>query len=335
MQITNINMKKVAQFISEKDLFLVSSHQRPDGDALGSGLALVYMLQSLGKYAFLLMDDVLPAKYSFLPFYDEIKGMEDIKNGCFHHIIVVDSSNLSRIGRVHEYFAPDHKIINIDHHPDNERFGDINWVDESMAAAGEMIFTLIKYLRVSFDEHLATLLATAIITDTGSFKFSNTSPLTHRIMAVLMEEGADSNSIMRHVYGSYSYSQLQLLSMALAHMKFNEEGSLAWCVVDQEMLLESGIRQDESYELVNYPRSLEGVEAGILFIEVKPKLIRVNLRSNGSLAVNKVASLFGGGGHTLAAGCIVEKDLETTKEEVIRALEKELASLHDGNHQSL
>lgn len=335
MRITNINMKKIAQFIMEKDFFLVTSHQRPDGDALGSGMALVYMLQTMGKYAFFIIDDTIPAQYRFLPFFNEIRDMEEMKNGTFQHIIVLDASNLKRIGRVHRLFSPDYHVINMDHHPDNERFGTINWVEEDVAATGELIFKLAKYLKVNFSEELATLLATAIITDTGSFKFSNTTPFTHRTMAELMEEGAHTSSIIEHVYGHFSYNQLQLLSMALAAMESNEEGSLAWCIVDQEMIEKSGVNPDDSGELVSYPRSLEGVEAGILFIEVEPGVVRVNLRSNGSLQVNRVANQFGGGGHTKAAGCVVEKDIETTKQEILGALERELSFRDDGDNQSV
>lgn len=334
MQITNINMKKIAQFIMDKDIFLVTSHLRPDGDAIGSGLALVYMLQSMGKYAIFLLDDKLPVKYSFIPFFNEIRRPKDMKEERYRNIFVLDSSNLLRVGKVQEIFTTKYEIINIDHHPDNDRFGAINWVEEESAATGELLFKLASYLKIKIDKNLATLLAVAIITDTGSFQYSNTSPFTHYTMARLLEEGADSTAIIQEVYGNYSLKEIHLYALVLGSMEKNKTGSLAWCTVDQDMIEESNYQLENSQELVNYPRSMAGVLAGILFIEEKPNSIRVNLRSSGSLAVNRVASLFGGGGHVNAAGCVIHSDLTTAKNLVIGALERELSLQNDGNHQS-
>ncbi len=318
-------INSIQDFILTGDSFLLSTHQKPDGDALGSSLALARILEGLDKKCSILLDDSVSSFYRFLPGVEKIEEFTSAAEiDPTTRVIVPDAGNLERIGDVSSIFTPKNKILNIDHHPDNTHFGHLNWVEAEAAATGELIFILIDELELKIDEELATLLATTIITDTGSFRFDNTRPFTHRMMATLLEKGAESTTIIKEIYQSYEFHQLKLLSLALDSMERSSDGSLAWCTIDREMMNKTGISPEEITGVVNYPRSVNGVRAGVLFKELEEGKVRVSLRSNGSLPVNRVAARFGGGGHEMAAGCIMEMELGAAKRELLTALEGEM-----------
>ncbi|MCK8826265.1 bifunctional oligoribonuclease/PAP phosphatase NrnA [Natroniella acetigena] len=320
----NEKISAVINSIKDAENILLTGHISPDGDNLGSMLALKLMMEQLGKKTTIIIDDSIPDCFTFLPNIEEVQQYEEGLTVDVDLIVVVDSSNLERIARVQE-LVTEQIVINIDHHEDNNLFGDYNLVAE-VAATVELIYNIQQEMKeVELTSEIATVLATGLITDTGSFRYSNTTSLTHQIMAELLNYGVDPSLIAKHVLETNSYQNLILRGKVLQDLQVDSTGKIAWLKVSREMLEEVGAELEDTEGLVNYPRTLKGAEVGVLFKEVEEQEIRVGLRSNNYLKVNQVADLFGGGGHPRAAGCTINLKLEEVEKEVIRAIKEQLA----------
>ncbi|MCK8816480.1 bifunctional oligoribonuclease/PAP phosphatase NrnA [Natroniella sulfidigena] len=320
----NKEVSALVRPIKDAKSILLTGHVSPDGDNLGSMLALKLMVEQLGKKVTIVIDDSIPDCFSFLAGIDEIKEYEADLTVDVDLTIVVDSSNLERIARVEELIKEE-PIINIDHHSDNNSFGDYNLVAD-VAATVELIYALQEKMEeVELTFEIATALATGLITDTGSFRYSNTSSMTHQIMAELLNYGVDPSLIAKEVLETNSYQNLILRGKVLQNLQVDTTGKIAWLKVSQEMLEEIGADLEDTTGLVNYPRTLKGAEVGILFKEIEQEEIRVGLRSNNYLQVNQVAHLFDGGGHPRAAGCTINLKLDEAEEQLINAVKEQLA----------
>lgn len=311
---------KVAEILREEKSFLVTSHLCPDGDAIGSQLALASLLEEMGKSAFIVNIDPVPDTFRFLPGSDCISN--DWTSPDHPEIaLVLDTSNLDRTGRVADLVRKAKLIINIDHHISNNKFGNINLVEEKTSAVGEQIFSLICSLGFSVGEKRAVSLYTAILTDTGAFQYANTTAKTHKIVSYLLREGVEPAGIAEKVYGNTSFSRQKLLGLALTTLRKSQQGGIIWFRLTREMHREAEAKDSETDGFIDYVQSIEGIKLALLFRETDRKnQIRVSFRAKGKeINVNNLAQRFGGGGHERAAGCLMEGNIEEVEEKVLTA----------------
>ncbi len=277
---------------------MITSHIRPDGDGLGSGLALYWMLRSLGKEATVLLRDRVPPAYTVLPGSDMVLVAEDVTED-YEAAFIIECSDVMRPGLPS---LKDQFVVNIDHHSTTTPFGDVNWIDPTAAAVGEMIFNLCKALGVQVTKEIAECIYTALLTDTGSFHFSNTTERTLKIASELVRLGVEPARISQALFYSYPFSKIKLLGLVLSTIERDETGRLAWVTVDRETMYEADASEEDSDGIVNHALSVGEVDAVAFFKELSPGVYRVSLRSKGKNNVAKVAEMFGGGGHRNAAG---------------------------------
>ena len=296
---------------------MITSHIRPDGDGLGSGLALYWMLRSLGKEAEVVLHDRVPPAYHILPGSESVYVQEDLTQD-YDAAFIIECSDVDRPGLpgLHQQF-----VVNIDHHSTTLPFGDINWIDPTAAAVGEMIYNLCKALGVEVTKEIADCVYTALLTDTGSFHFSNTTERTLKIASELVRRGVEPAKISQALFYSYPFSKVKLLGLVLAEIERDESGRIAWVSVDRETMLEAGACEEDADGIVNHALSVGQVEAVAFFKELGPGVYRISLRSKGRTNVAKVAETFGGGGHRNAAGCRIEGEFEEVKQRVIEGLQ--------------
>ncbi|RPI27594.1 MAG: bifunctional oligoribonuclease/PAP phosphatase NrnA [Acidobacteria bacterium] len=316
-------MDEIIHFIHQHQNFAITSHSRPDGDSLGSELALAAALTQLGKKAKIVNADPYPPAYSGLPGVEEVQRGNRLR-GNYDAVFVLETSDLARTGLTG---LEQHFIINIDHHRNTLPFGALNYVDDKAAAVGEVIFELIKRLGVNVTPEIATNLYVAVMTDTGSFQFSNTTANTFGVAQQLVLAGAQPAEIAQAVYMSHPESKIRLMARVLDTLEIHPSHKIAWVLLTQDMLRETGANSTATEGLVNYPLSLEGVQAVAFFREEGKNRYRVSLRSKNNYDVAAAAEFFGGGGHTNAAGLWVEGTFEEVREKVIsqvvQALEEE------------
>lgn len=322
-------MKAVIEAIKNNKKFLITAHVNLEGDSLGSQLAMKELLIGMGKSAFILDNDPVPEHYRFLPKAGEVSNRLD-KVGDFDAAVVLDCPTLKRTGKVKDIIGKSSKlVINIDHHISNEKFGGINWVDPHASSAGEMVYRLFKEAGVKLTKEVALSLYIAILTDTGSFNYDNTSRVTHEIAGELLGYGLDPALVSESVYERRSVEDIKLLGLVLATLKVNKEGTVAHLEVTKEMLEKTGADIAKSEGLINFARSIDKVKVAALFKEdIKDKnKINVSFRAKGNgdiIDVNKIAAIFGGGGHMKASGCIIMGSLEEAKSKVLAKIEEAL-----------
>ena len=296
---------------------MITSHIRPDGDGIGSGLGLYWMLRSMGKEAEVVLRDRVPPAYNVLPGSELIVVQDDITTN-YDAAFIIECSDVSRPGLPG---LKDQFVVNIDHHSTTLPFGDINWIDSTAAAVGEMIYNLCKALGLEVTKEIAECIYTALLTDTGSFHFSNTTERTLKIASELVRRGAEPARISQALFYSYPYSKIKLLGVVLSGIERDESGRIAWVVMDRETMYDAQASEEDSDGIVNHALSIDEVEAVAFFKELGEGMYRVSLRSKNKYNVAKVAETFGGGGHRNAAGCRIEGDLEDVKRRVIEGLQ--------------
>jgi phosphoesterase RecJ-like protein len=296
---------------------MITSHIRPDGDGIGSGLALYWMLRSLGKEVEVILRDRIPPAYNVLPGSELVLVQEDVRES-FDAAFIIECSDVFRPGLPS---LKDQFVVNIDHHSTTVPFGDINWIDPTAAAVGEMVYNLCKALGTEVTKEIAECIYTALLTDTGSFHFSNTTERTLKIASELVRKGVEPARISQALFYSYPYSKIKLLGRVLSEIERDESGRIAWITMDRDMMYEAGASEEDSDGIVNYALSIDEVEAVAFFKELAEGVYRVSLRSKGKYNVARVAESFGGGGHKNAAGCRVEGDFAEVRQRVIEGLQ--------------
>jgi len=321
-------LEKIAKVIKENKSFFITSHIRPDGDSIGSQLALKRILERLGKEVTIVNHDSVPKIYDFLPGSESIR-QESPKNKECDVTIVLDSPDFSRLESTAKAIKKDKVIINIDHHLGNKKFGKYNYVDTKASAVGEQIYELTRIMGFEIDEEIALCLYVGILTDTGSFRQSNTTSRTHEIVADLMKIGDLRPAQITHqVYETQLPSAIKLLSMTLDTLERSEDGRIAWMTITDEMFKETGTTKAEAENFINYVRSVKGSEVAILFTELARDEVKISFRSKSSADVNSIAKTFGGGGHLRASACTMKRDLEDVKEKVLTEVEKQLKKVY-------
>ncbi len=318
-------MKKVIEAIKKHKKFLITAHVNLEGDSLGSQLAMKELLKSLGKTAFIVDNDPPPEHYKFLPKAADI-STDVVERRDFDAALVLDCPTLKRIGKVNDLILKDKVIINIDHHISNEKFGHVNWVDPNASSAGEMVYRLFKEMGVALTKETALLLYIAILTDTGSFNYDNTSSVTHEIAGELLGYGLDPALVSESVYERRSVPDIKFLGLVLSTLKVNQACDIAYLEITKKMLAETGADILKSEGFINYARSIDKVKIAILFKEDPSgaKKVNVSFRAKGDVDVNGLAAHFGGGGHVKASGCIVEGSLADVEKRVLAKAEEVL-----------
>lgn len=313
------SLEELVGVINQYKDITVIGHINPDGDTLGSTLALGLGLQQLGKQVVMINEDKVPEVYQFLPgALDVVQPLEEYLKDRL--VIFVDCTDTRRSGEsVANLLEKSSCVLNIDHHISNEMFGKYNYVDSQAAATGIIIWELLKQLKIKANSQMATCVYVALVTDTGSFRYSNTNAMCHLVAAELFQCGIDQETVNIELYEEVPLKGLELIKLGLKNLHVSADGKVAWIVFSQETMnkLEAG---DEHLEgVVNYAKSVKGVEVGILFREVDNELTKVSLRSKSFVNVSQLAAHFGGGGHIRAAGCRVKEAIDLTVEKVVRA----------------
>jgi len=286
--------------------FVIASHQRPDGDAIGSAMAMALALRGLGKEATVVTDAIPPVFLQPFPDVDSIRITPEITD-TFDAALIMECSDLTRTGVKGLDLSP---VFNIDHHPGNTGYGAINWVDESAAACGEMVYSLIEALAAPLTKEVATHIYLAVLTDTGSFHFSHLSPRTYEIARRCVEAGADPQWIARTHYDSNSLARVRIFGAVMNGMVIVDGGRVALLSITREKMTDLGGTNDDLEGLINFPLTVKDIEAVAFFKEIGDGDWRVSLRSKGNVDTGAIARAHGGGGHTNAAGCSAKGALE-------------------------
>jgi phosphoesterase RecJ-like protein len=304
---------------------LMMGHVHPDGDVLGTLLALGLALEAAGWSVAYAGPHPVPEALNFLPGADRWQVWTTPPRS-FDVIVLTDCPNPDRSeGLLDAARVSARHVLNVDHHPDNRRYGTVNWIDPSAAATGEMVFDLLRALGHRVTPDIALNLYTAIHTDTGSFRYSNTTSRTFRIAAELVAAGADPALVADRLYQRRSPDSLGTLGEMLRRVEVGEDGQVAWLTVPYGLASDAFLAAED---LVTYPRSIAGVQVALLLREEAPGLVKVSLRGKGGLPVNRIAHRFGGGGHENAAGCTVRGSLDQAAAQVLRAVREALDGAH-------
>jgi bifunctional oligoribonuclease and PAP phosphatase NrnA len=300
---------RIADEIRRRQRFILSSHVRPDGDAIGSQLAMAFALGRLGKEVRLVNRDAPPAPLMVFPGVSRIEVASRIDDAG-DAVIVLECGELSRTGveGLERGF-----VINIDHHLGNTSYGALNWFDPTAAACGEMVFELVRELGVQLTPDIATHVYIAILTDTGSFHYSSISPRTFDICRQCVEAGIDPPAIARAIFDSNNLGRLKLFGAVLSKMELDASGRVATVYVDQKLANECGGTYEDTEGIVNLPLTVKEIEAVAFFKEAATDDWRVSMRSKGEVDVNAIAQEFGGGGHKNASGCTATGKFEDLK----------------------
>ncbi len=319
--------KIVARIIEEikaHERFCVVGHQRPDGDCVGSQLALALALQNEGRRVVCWNQDPLPQKLKFLDTGNIFARPQ--AEQAFDCVVAVDSASLARLGAIEPFIRNRKTLINIDHHASNTRYGDINWVSSNEPSSGELIYRLIKTARWKLNPEIADCLFTAISTDTGSFQYPTTRPSTYEIAGDLVDKGANLEVICDEVYQSHPLSRVKLLKHVYNHFKLTNDNQIAYFWLRRADYQRTGADRDESEGLIDHIRDIEPVVIACMFEELEPEAIRISLRSKSpDINVSDIAKNFGGGGHKAAAGARISGRPMAIQRRVVKAIRTELA----------
>lgn len=325
------SLEKVRDCLEKGQRFVLTTHVNPDGDGLGSEAAIAAFLTLRGKDVYIYNSSPVPANYRFLDpdrnivVYDSHVHRETLVTADY--ILILDISDWGRLRDlgedIKELSIP--KIC-IDHHPGEVKFGDIRLVDVDACSTGEIIYELLKFCGVEITRPIAEALYTSILTDTGSFKFSNTNARAFEISCELVGLGVRPDVIYQRVYENQPLSKVRLFGYVLSHLNFERDQRIAWFSISQEVLNKFGAKSYDTEGFADYPRVIEGVEISIMFIELEKGRVKVSFRSTGRYVINGIAQKFGGGGHPYAAGVLLEGEL---REHIPRILQEASDLLKD------
>lgn len=314
-------INSIKEVIEKNERIYVFPHILPDGDTIGSAYALGSYLKSIGKDVTIITEDVIPSNLNAIPTHlnQSFRG-ENHQTEKPDVIIAVDSSDLTRMGDRRCYLGEAIPLVNIDHHKTNEHYGTFNVVDEHASSTAEIIYTMLKAWGHQLSQDEATALYIGISTDTGSFKYSNTSPKTMTLAGEIMDVGIDINSINTELYQNQPFKKIRLMLLVLDTLVVDFDKGYGRIVVTQNMLDEAGATYEDVDGLVEFVRNIEGIEVVALLKEMTSDRIKVSLRSKHQYDVSKIALAYGGGGHAKAAGCLIESSLGQAIEVIDEAI---------------
>lgn len=320
----------IVALVRESNRILITSHENPDGDAIGSMIGLGIGLKKIGKDVFLYNKDGVPELLEFLPHTESVHASLKNIDENFDIAFAVDCTGISRVGEEFEEFVKSGRagrVIIVDHHQTNSSSADFHLLDPGSSSTGVIIYSLLKALSVEIDSAIAKNLYTTIIGDTGSFRYSNTNSETFRIAAELVEHGADPYEISEALFESEPLRKLELIGLVLPTLNLAGDKRIASVVIDKDMFEQTGTSRQDTEGIINIPRSIKGVEVAVLFREENGNgstRWKISLRSKGQVDVAKIAESFGGGGHKKAAGCSISGNLSDVKERIFGSINEVL-----------
>ena len=320
---------QIAHQLSASHRLLLTSHANPDGDAVSSMLALGLALRKINKEIVWLNESPIPAVYRFLPSVNQILQTIDIDQQ-FDAVVVLDCGDTERIGCPSSIIDRSSLVVNIDHHASNSHFGQLQFIDPKACATTEIIYRLLETMEIPIDRSIATAIYTGILTDTGSFRFSNTNSAAFSICTQMTALGVDPYDIAQHVYGPYPLERIKLLNLALDSIVVSPNRKLSMMTVTQAMLNQTGTQPEDVDGLIHYARRIENVKVAALIQELRngnepdglPGQYHISLRSDGTVDVAAIASIYGGGGHSTAAGFGMKATLSEVKYKIATLAEK-------------
>ncbi|BBD07921.1 DHH family phosphoesterase [Desulfovibrio ferrophilus] len=308
-------IKAISQRLRDGESFLIVAHSSPDGDAIGSSTALGHILQSMGKRVVLYNESRLPKPFCWVPLPCPL--VQDVPNEKFDWIISLDCGDKHRMGSAMAENFGAKGTINIDHHLGNPEFAEINWVDTGYAAVGEMIAVLARELDMPLSDKLGECIYLAIVTDTGSFSFGNTSPRTLELAAEILRQGLDPSAFVANLQNQWTLGRMKLWSRIFAQAELHCAGQLGVIHITKEMFENTGTSSEDTDGVVNFIGRIKGVKAAILLREDSPELTKISLRSTGDINVQAIAAELGGGGHKNASGCAVHAPIDKAEQTVL------------------
>jgi phosphoesterase RecJ-like protein len=311
--------RQIVDALKQSDRILITSHVDPDGDSVGSQLALYDYVTSLGKIAAIFGQGTIPSKYLFLNGIDKI--VTDSSNAVFDAdtAVVLEATSIERIGKVKRMLTQGMRIVNIDHHIGNSNYGDLNLVDESASSVGELLYKILKLDGFRMHRETAEKLYTAILTDTGRFHFASTTPDALRIAAELVEAGARTRVITDKIYFSMSAEQTRVIGEMMCNAELVHQGRVCVMSLTEEMVEARGMSFADFEGAVEYSMYVKSVEVGMLFKSVGDNCTKVSIRSRSSFDVAALARRFGGGGHVNAAGATIMMPFEAAKKALVES----------------
>ena len=323
-----MTLSQIARFILESKKIGITYHVSPDGDAVGSVLALFNALKSLNKDCYIISKDTLSENLKFLKGSDEITGEITEPVDETDIVVVLDCGNLERVSANLKEFTG--TIVNIDHHLSNDKYGDVNYIDSNAAATAEIVFELLNLMGISFEKEnsvikdIGTCMYTSIVTDTGAYRHSNVTERTHKISAILKKIGVDNTFIYQSLFDNKDFSRIKLIGKALSTMQLILNGKVALLEIDKNFTADLGIDIGDTSDIISYGLQIKGVEVTLLLKEVEDG-VKASLRAKSYVDVRKIAEVFGGGGHIRASGIKMKNmSMEEAKYEILNEIQKEL-----------
>jgi bifunctional oligoribonuclease and PAP phosphatase NrnA len=310
--------QKIKEILANGREFMVTSHIDPDGDAIGSAFALSFALQKLGKETVVYLKDKVPYRYEFLPRPESL--VHEIPAKRFDAIFAVDCGDFFRIGDGYEKLKDKGLIINVDHHNTNEAFGFLNIIDERASSTAEIIYAILKALNVPMDFDIAVNIYTAVLTDTGSFRYDSTNSKAFVICEEMTHFGVIPSYVAESVYESHPKERFLLLCGALTTLQTHYDNRLAIMYVTDELFRQTGGSKEQTEGFVEFLKEMRGVEVAVVARQVSENRYKMSMRSKGKIDVASVARRFGGGGHKNAAGCTIEGSADQVKKMIVEAV---------------
>lgn len=319
-----MSLSRVLKAFNDYKTFVICSHVNPDPDALASQIALGLYLEQKGKKVYFVAEEAAPERFLFLPGAKKIKALEKTARICYDAMIVTDAGDIGRIGAVQQLLRPDKPVINIDHHITNTAFGDVNYILPDFSSTSEIVYKILKTAKAALTHDLAELLYVGAMTDTGSFRYSNTSALTHKMAAELLRFPIKVNEIYQKIYEQVPLMDIKNFSKIINGFSVLNEGKIICVDLPKNVVKKFSAKFDLRDKIFGYLRTIQGVEVLVIFTEDKKNVTRVNFRSQGPVDVARIAAIFHGGGHRKASGCVIEGDIASAHRKVLAEVRKNL-----------
>jgi phosphoesterase RecJ-like protein len=317
-------MKRIIQAIKTYKNFLITTHINLEGDALGSILAMRDILLYFKKRADIVIEDDVPTEYKFLPHIDWIKKIKDIRFSDYDVLFALDISDKKRCKRIIQLFPKDRIIISIDHHISNTRFAHINWIEPQASSTVELIYKLYRKLNIPLNKKRAVWLYVGLLTDTGSFRYPNTTFNTFKLAEKFASYGLDVNSIYQNIYYNLTFEEIKRIAEVLSTIKSTKDRKIVWFRMKNDNFRKRFSSDNITDKILDLGRAIKDAEVVVLFKDdlYNKDKISINLRSKGKVDVDKIARFFGGGGHRTASGCNIKGNLKDIEEMVIKKVKE-------------
>lgn len=309
--------KEAREIVKNSKSVYVVAHVNPDGDAIGSTFAVYFALKKLGKDVHVIMP-AYSTVFEFLPGVEH--SVENVKEEEYDLLIALDASDRTRLAMSEEDYNKAKKVIMLDHHQISNPYGDFRYINDLKSSASEIAYLFIKSLEVDFDENIATLLYTGIMTDTGSFNYSNANSDTFRVVADLLDNGAKAVEVCKKLNDTMKEAKLKLIAKTVDNMEVYYDGKMRYSYISYQEIQELGLGDEDAEGMTNYLRAVEGTEVAVYVRGKSDGSLKVSMRSGGKVDTSKIAIAFGGGGHPRAAGYTMKESLEIEKEKLIKAV---------------